>query len=196
MYSYTPKLSHAFVTALTCLAFIAMGSKVQGRVLTACNLGAFIFALMTAAIMWWLFLEAANHRVEIITEWMREFAKLDEESRAAVAFTFPTVRYRMKRGEVREYFEDTNATIAQFRTFLQTSNEKYISPRRDWMTKERPAWAWEEIKGYLVSMDYILEDSAAGSHSWAWKGNAYRHLMAYWMAGRRAQNLNMEMEQA
>ena len=184
MYSYIPKLHHAMITAIICVVFIALCGKAQGSVLLALKIGAVIFAIMTAVIMALLVIEEANRRVEVMTDWMNAFAKLDDEGRAAVAFSFPMMRYRMKKGEVREMFEDTNATIEHFRLFLKTSNDRYISPRRDWQTTERPAWAWDEIESWLEANGYILPDSAAGQHSWLWKGNAWRHLMAYWLAGR------------
>lgn len=185
MIPYTPKLHHAFVSALICVIFIALGFRAQGRLLLALNLGALLFGLMTAVIMALLVLESLNRRVVVMTEWMQAFARLDDEGRAAVAFSFPYMRYRMKSGEVREYFEDTNVSIEQFRLFLKTSNGKYISPERDWSNADMPRWVWQEIFLWLQGNDYVVPDSAAGSHSWLWKGNAYRHLMAYWMAGRK-----------
>jgi len=187
---YTPKLSHAIVAAVLCVLFLAIGGKTQGRVAFAFNIGALMFGVLFLVVVILLALEGLNHRVEVMTDWMREFVKLDDEGRAAVAFVFPYMRYRMKRGVVREYFEDTNATIEQFRLFLKTSNDRYISPKRDWQSADMPEWAWLEIQGWLQDHDYILADSAAGSHSWLWKGEAYKHLMAYWMAGRRVENMS------
>lgn len=193
---YIPKLHHAMFTACVCILLIAVGAKAQGRVLTALNIGALVFALMTAVVLWMLIIESANRRVDVMTDWMKEFSRLDDEGRAAVAYQFPTLRYRMKKGVVREMFEDTNATAAQFRLFLQTSNQRYISPRRDWTTLEKPAWAWDEIKNWLESRDYILPDSAAGSHSWLWSGGAYQHLMAYWMSGRKLSDMSNQIAYA
>jgi hypothetical protein len=88
-------------------------------------------------------------------------------------------------------FEDTNATADQFRLFLQTSNDRYISPKRDWQTAEMPPAVWLDIEQWLEGQGYILPDSAAGNNSWLWSGNAYQHLMAYWMAGHKPQNMNV-----
>jgi hypothetical protein len=191
MIPYVPKLQHATATAFICIVLIAVSARAQGRVLTALTVGALIFALMTALILWWIALENINRRVTVITEWMHEFNQLDDEGRAAVAFQFPTVRYRMSRGEVREMFEDTNVPIELFRLFLQTSNTKYVSPERDWSTAERPRRTWLEIMTWLQENNYILADSAAGSHSWLWNGNSYKHLFAYWMAGHRMKDMNV-----
>jgi len=190
MYQYSPRPGHAIVTALLCVVFIALGWKAQGRVLMALNVGALLCAIVTAIVLWVLILEALNERVRVMVEFANAIGKLDEEARAMMAFEFPRMRYRMKAGEVREYFEDTNVPIELFRLFLQTSNNRYISPERDWNTTERPRWAWLEIKSYLEENKYILADSAAGSHSWLWSGESYNHLFAYWMAGRNIRNLN------
>lgn len=187
---YMPKLQHAIATAFICIVLIAFSAKAQGRVLTALTVGALIFALMTALILWWIALENINRRVVVITEWMHEFNQLDDEGRAAVAFQFPTVRYRMKRGEVRGLFEDTQVPIELFRYFLQTSNSKSISPERYWCTVDQPRWVWTEIQRWLQENDYIIPDSAAGSHSWLWKGEAFNHLKAYWMAGHIMRDMN------
>jgi len=183
MYYYVPKLGHAMITVAVCVVLIMLGARAQGRVLFALNIGAFAFALMTAIILGLIVLESLNRRVEVMTNWMTEFGKLDDEARAAVAFAFPTLRYKMKRGEVREMFEDTNVPMELFKLFLKTSNSKYISPRRDWFTTDKPEWAWLEIRQWLQDNEYIKRDSAAGNHSWLWDGNAWDHLKAYWGAG-------------
>jgi hypothetical protein len=195
MYPYIPKLHHAMITALFCVVFIALCGKAQGSVLLACKIGALFFAIMTAVILAMLVLEELNRRVDAMTSWMIAFSHLDDEGRAAVAFTFPTMRYRMRKGVVREMFEDTSVTIEQFRLFLKTSNDRYISPRRDWVNADMPQAAWEEIKLWLEEHDYIIQDSAAGSHSWLWKGQAYQHLMAYWMSGRTLMNMGAQFAQ-
>jgi hypothetical protein len=180
---YMPKLSHAMVAALICIGLIALGAKAQGRVLVALNIGALIFAIITAAILWMLIIQTVNERLDRLIELAKIYSGMDDEARQALAYQFPAMQYHMKHGEVRAYFEDTNVPIDTFRLFLQTSNDRYISPERDWQTKEMPAWAHTEIRLWLEANDKVIRDSAAGSHSWLWKGNSYKHLMAYWMSG-------------
>lgn len=193
MYSYIPKLHHAMITALICIILIAMGGKAQGRTLLALNIGAFIFAVMTATVLWMLIVENQAHVIDSMSRFAEALFKLDDEGRAALAFQFPAMRYRMRRGQPRPFFEDTNITIDQFRLFLGSSNSKYISPERDWTTTEKPRAAWVELRDWLEVNEYIIPDSAAGSHSWLWSGGSYDRLMAYWLAGRQLKNLN-EME--
>ena len=190
MYSYTPRLSHALLTALLCVGAIALSSKAQGKVLLALNVGAFVFAVMTATVLWMLIVENYGNLIDKMSNFAAIFAKLDDEGRAALAFQFPTMRYRLRRGHPRAMFEDTNVSIEQFREFLKRSNRKSIAPERDWSTSELPRAAWAEIRDWLEANDYILPDSAAGSHSWLWNGNAYDRLMAYWLAGRQLVNLS------
>ena len=184
MFPYVPKLHHAMITILLCMLLIALGARAQGRVLFALNFGAFVFAIMTATILYMMILKSWDEHWETLTDFAKVYSSLDEEARAALGFQFPEMRYRMKRGEVRGLFENTNVPIELFRLFLQTSNEKYISPRRDWYTREKPEWAWLEIEEWLEGQGYVAADSAAGSNSWLWIGSARQHLMAYWMAGR------------
>lgn len=185
MFGYTPKLYDAVAMVLLLILCLIGGAWARGRILLALNIGSIIFAVMTAIIMILIVLESLNRRVEVQTEWMQAFGKLDDEARAAVAYQFPTMRYRLKRGEVRQMFEDTNVTIDQFRLFLKSSNSKYISPERDWNSKDKPRWVWLEIRQWLEGNGYVVSDSAAGSHSWLWSDGSYQRLFAYWMAGRK-----------
>lgn len=190
MYTYTPKLQHAIFTILFCMACLFLGSKARGQVLFAWNSGAVLFFFLTCVVVWLLILKAYDEHWETIASFAEVYNKLDEEGRAALGFMFPRMSYQMKRGEVRAFFENTNATIEHFREFLQTSNDRYISPRRDWTTADKPSWAWDEIKGWLEDHERIIPDSAAGSHSWLWSGNSYQYLMAYWMSGRKLVDMN------
>jgi hypothetical protein len=191
MFSYTPKFSHVVISTFLAIALMGCSVLFDGRVSTALLIGSGLLFLSAASLMYSIVMVVNDERWSKMESFASTYAKLDEEARAALGFKFPELRYRMRRGQVGEYFEDTSATIEQFRLFLKTSNDKYISPERDWNSKEMPRGVWMDIKEWLEGEGYILEDSAAGSHSWLWKGNAYRHLMAYWMAGgRRLRNLN------
>lgn len=183
MFYYTPKLHHAAVVAVAMILCIALAGVTKGSVARAFAWGAVGFGVMSVVVLVLMLMEGVNGMVRAQADWMREFASLDDEGRAAVAFVFPKIRYRMKRGVVRECFEDTNVPMEMFRLFLRLSNSKYISPRRDWFTQDKPQWAWLEIFEYLKSNNFIVPDSAAGQHSWLWNGNAWEHLNAYWGAG-------------
>lgn len=185
MFGYSPKLSHAMAAMILCLVCIALCEKAKGKVLDAFITGAIIFGLTGVLILWWISMESANRQTQATIDFMDAFGRLDDEARAAVAFQFPSIRYRMRRGELRQMFEDTNVTIDKFRLFLQNSNNRYISPEREWNSKEKPRWVWMEIRGWLEANGYVVADSAAGSHSWLWTEGSYQRLFAYWMAGRK-----------
>lgn len=193
MFSYTPRLHDAVITAVLCVLCLALGGKTSGRVASAFNFGALMFGFLFFLVVVLMFLEGLNRRVEVMTDFANAISKLDDEARAMMAFEFPHMRYHMKRGEVRPYFEDTHVPIGMFKLFLQTSDQKYISPRRYWYTTEQPEWAWLEIKGWLEDQDMIVPDSAAGSHSWLWKGNSWEHLKAYWGAGLKLRDMSDEV---
>jgi hypothetical protein len=193
MFTYTPRLHDAIITAVLCVICLALGGKTAGRVASAFNFGALLFGFLFFLVVVLMFLEGLNRRVEVMTDFANAISKLDDEARAMMAFEFPSLRYRMKRGEVREYFEDTSVTIEMFKEFLRSSDSKHISPRRYWFRAERPEWAWLEIKGWLEDHELVVPDSAAGSHSWMWKGNAYDHLKAYWGVGLKLRDMSDEM---
>ena len=183
MLYYAPKLHHAAIVAVVMIVCIVLAGLTKGSVSRAFTFGAIGFGVMSIVVLALLLMEGVNGMVRAQTDWMEKFALLDDEGRAAVAFMFPRIRYKMKHGVVREYWEDTNVSMETFRLFLHLSNSKYISPRRDWYTSDKPAWAWLEIFEWLRANNFIVPDSAAGSHSWLWNGNAWEHLNAYWGAG-------------
>jgi hypothetical protein len=183
MFSYVAKLHHAMVAAGFMVVCIAIASATGGDVAQAFTWGAVACGVMCGVVLALMLMEGINAMVREQTNWMHEFAQLDDEGKAAVAFMFPKIRYRMKRGVVREYWEDSNVPMETFKLFLKLSNSKYISPRRDWYTRDKPEWAWLEIHAWLLENNFIVPDSAAGSHSWLWNGNAWNHLNAYWGAG-------------
>lgn len=187
---YTPRIFHAVFTALLIIICLLLGVRYV-RYQFAFNCGAIIFTIILLIVLLLLVMNGYSVVIDSMTSFAVAFSKLDDEGRAAMAFQFPMMRYEMKRGRVRAMFEETGVTIEQFRLFLQTSNRKYISPEREWCTSEKPRAVWIEIKDWLEANDRIIIDSAAGSHSWLWKGNSYNHLMAYWMSGRTLTNLNM-----
>ena len=189
----TGRTIQTIVSAILGVIFIAlMGVFTSVEASWAMLLGALAFFAMFGVNLWTVALSAYDAHIMTATEYAEKFSRLDDESRAALGWLFPKMRYVMKRGIVRQEFEDTGVSVDLFRIFLQTSNSKYISPKRDWQSAAKPEAAWLAIYQWLQERDYIIPDSASGSISWLWKGNAYNHLMAYWMAGRAVANMNSE----
>jgi hypothetical protein len=196
MNSYTARPEHAFLSIFFVILCL-LGTRWQdGKYAQAFWVGAFLCGIVFLVIVALLISDGINERVRVMSYWMDSFAKLpDDEARAAVAFEFPTMRFHMRRGMVRPLFEDTSVPIGMFKLFLQTSNAKYISPQRDWYTKEMPEWAWLEIYLWLVDHKKVVPDSAAGNTSHLWVGSSYQQLMAYWVAGNHIVDMNdMQME--
>jgi len=127
--------------------------------------------------------EEAARKYQMLGDFASSISKLGVDQWNAMGFHFPILRFKLFKGQVLELFEDTKATRAQFIHFLKTSDRAQISPERYWNTSEYPRWAWQEIKTWLETNDppYIYKDSAAGNHSWLWRGNAHAHLCAYWL---------------
>lgn len=191
--TYVPRLHHAIIAAFLSIALLALSGKAQGRLLLALNVGSLMFGFLFLLILLLLWKESNIRRIDSMSNFARWIVELDDEGRAMLAWQFPYLRYRMHHGEVREYFEDTSVPMYLFKEFLVTSDRKFISPRRDWCTAEKPEWAWLEIKEYLQNEKLIIPDSAAGSHSWMWKGNAYNHLTAYWGASLHLKDMTDEI---
>lgn len=193
MLSYTPKLYDAIIAAMLCILCLVISGKASRSIASAFNYGAVMFGVLFLIVILLLIRESNIRRIDAMTSFAEKIVGLDDEGRAMMAFEFPYLRYHMKRGEVREYFEDTNVPMEMFKEFLRTSDQKYISPRRDWCTSKKPEWAWIEIKEDLEARGLIVSDSAAGSHSWKWRGHAYEHIKAYWGAGLKLRDMSDEL---
>lgn len=196
MDSYTAKPEHAYISIFFVLMFLIVQIWVDEKYSSVMWWGAFlcgvVFLIIIGLLIGQSVSEVVDKRTRTITEFAKEFGKLDDEARQALAMQFPRMRYHMKRGVVREMFEDTNVPVEMFRDFLTDSNERYISPKRNWQNTERPAWAWVEIQLWLQDNGYIIEDSAAGNHSWLWLGGSYQRMCAYWKPISRVQDLNKQ----
>lgn len=191
MFTYSPKLHHAMITTAICLLCMAATAYTQKPpIVKAWMIGFWMFFTLTAVVVVMLLMNSFNDQTREQTDWMIAYGKLDEEGRAVMGFHFPTMRYRMKKGDLLEMFEDTNVPAEMFHEFLRTSNAKSISPERDWNSKEKPRWAWLEIEEFLEEEGYIKPDSWAGSHSWLWHGESWNHLKAYWRAGIKLRSTN------
>jgi hypothetical protein len=182
----------SLVSAVLTVVFLALsGAFHSERAATAMIIGAVGSGIMFFVTVYTVALAAYDSHINTWENFLDTFAKADEEARTAMGFVFPKIRYTLKRGELRSEFENTGVPIEIFREFMTGSNDKYISPRRDWYTREKPEWAWIAIYQWLVDHGKVAPDSAAGNVSQLWIGNAYKQMYAYWMAGRRVTNLGI-----
>lgn len=184
---YQPKLLHASMTAFIAVALISLTDLASGNAFGALKIGAAVFLIMTGVIIWMI---AYGHRFDTIVRYIEAFIQLNPEQRAALAYNIPSLRLVARRGRVAELFEDTQATSEHIRLFLVDSTPEFTSSQHAWNTAEKPRWAWEEIYDWLVRHGKAIPDSAAGTHSYRWKGTAYKSMMLYWI-GSSVPDLNV-----
>ena len=175
---YQPKLLHASLASILSVCLIALSDRARGNVFTALIFGAIVFFGMTCVIVWMI---AYSNHYDTVIRYIESFVKLDPEQRSALAFHLPSMRLRASRGQVQQLFEDTRATGEHVRLFLVDSDSLHTSSQRAWNTAEKPRWAWEEIYDWLVRHNKVNPDSAAGSHSYEWRGTAYQSMILYWL---------------
>jgi len=187
---FPAKVFMSVCTALMFIICLLMGAKFR-EYQTQWIMGALLFLIITCILMWAIVLgeyTAYNHSLEDIAI---ALSKLDQQGREMLGYAFPTMRFVMERGLVKQKFENTGVDVDLFIEFMSTSNEVYISPERDWSTSDKPHWAWEQIVDYLISNDDIIPDSAMGPKSHLWKSRSvYQRYCAYWLKGRRLADLN------
>jgi len=197
MFNSFPSLGHAILSiflALLCLAFSAFA---KGRLLTACNVGFWLFLIITA-IIWYLWVYNANVDARVrqdysMASWMKEFGALTHEEQEVVASRYPHIRLSIKGGEFVKEFESTKVLVHLWTEFLNTSTPSYTSSKRDWNSKEKPLAAYEAMYAWLVKEEFVYDDSADGSHSYMWVGESYNYLYAKWhMADRKLVDMNAQ----
>jgi hypothetical protein len=173
MNNYIPKLSHAVTTCLLGIIFIgalAYASPWQ----VAFLVGAIAFISMSALIFALLFLEQRRSFYHTVAYFADRLAQLDPDQWQALGIAFPHLRIRWS-GQPIQFFEDTSATMEQFERFMRDSDHRQISPERNWSGGPQRR-AWREIVNWLQRQEYIYKDSAAGNHSWLWRGDMRRVL--------------------
>jgi hypothetical protein len=143
--------------------------------------GGILLMLLGGVVVVWILREQGIDVLRARTEWVRALALLSPEKFDALGIEFPTLRIRWT-GELRKCFEDTDIPIRTFERFIRDSNNYQISPERNWSGgTDRSAWGI--IKNWLETHGHIFPDSAAGSHSWRWRGDAYNRLWRMYLPG-------------
>lgn len=184
---YSPKITHAVFTILLSVLLFALSDGMKGNMYGALLFGSGAFFIMAAAIVWMMVM---SHHYDMVIRYIEAYMKLDPVQRSELGFNVPSLRLTVKRGKVSELFEDTSATIEHMRLFLVDSTSTNTAAERNWNTAERPRWAWGEIYDWCVRKGKVRDDSAAGSHSYEWIGNAYQGLMWYWVGRVNVPNLD------
>ena len=180
MNNYIPKLWHAVITALVGIIFtglLAYPSPWDAAYL----IGAIAFVVMAALIFALMFLEQRRSFYHTMAYFAEQLARLNPDQWQALGIAFPHLRIRWK-GKPIHFFEDTQATMDEFERFMRDSNTRQISPERNWSSGPDRR-AWREIVEWLIEQGYIYRDSAAGNHSWLWRGAMHAHLWQRYIEG-------------
>lgn len=176
--SYIPRLSHVVFTTLLSILFSYFWSIVfDSKTATVMLFAAGLFLMITVAILFSL-LENAHYI--LVTNYIEALVKMDSDLRNALAFNIPSLRLIAKRGQVQTLFADTRATKEHIHLFLRESTSTSTASRRNWVTAERPRWAWDEIFTYLLNKKMVGE-FAIGPDSYPWIGTAYQNLCIYFL---------------
>lgn len=180
MNNYKPQLWHAIFTALlgiVCTGLYAYPTRWENAWL----IGSITFLLMTAAVFALVFAEQHRSFYHTMAYFADKLAALNPDQWQALGIRFPHLRIRWK-GKPIHFFEDTQATMDELERFMRDSNTRQISPERNWSSgPDRRAWM--EIKDWLEDNGYIYQQSAAGNHSWLWRGNMHSILWTRYIEG-------------
>ena len=144
-------------------------------------IGAIAFVIMAALIFALMFLEQRRSFYHTMAYFAEQLARLNPDQWQALGIAFPHLRIRWK-GKPIKFFEDTQATMEEFERFMRDSNTRQISPERNWSSGPDRR-AWREIVEWLIEQGYIYRDSAAGNHSWLWRGAMHAHLWQRYIEG-------------
>lgn len=192
--TYNPRLSHA----VFCLVFGAVLIATSGlwfSGVAAVSIGAagFILCVYSIWIMIWLRNRESIEFYDSVTRLAEQLTHLDVDQWNALGIRFPTLRIQYN-GEPVLMVENSGVRLDDFERFMNDSNARYVSPERNW-SQGRKRRAWHQIMKWLEINQYIYPDSAAGSHSWLWRGNSYNLLIDRYITPHvRVGNLNAQEE--
>lgn len=185
---YTPKLSHAIQLVFIALAlFLVGGTWATDDQFFAIQVTSGILLVFSVAIMFWL-----NNREQIafydaLGRFSESIRQMDHDQWQALGIRVPALRVRW-HGRPVQMIEDTDITVEDLEAFMEDSTASQISPVRNWSNGiERRRW--ERIKSWLESQNYIVKNSAAGSHSWLWRGQSYYTVKERYLAEQQIKSL-------
>ncbi len=172
---YQPRLSHAVMLVfLGCIVIAYAAVNFSDAVLTVSLLTGALCYLFSLLVMWWLTSRERIAFYDAVSRLADRLAELDPDQWQALGIAFPTLRIHWN-GRPLQFIEDSDFTVEEFRRFMDDSDFRQISPMRNW-SNGRDRRTWERIKTWLEVRGYVQYYSAAGNHSWLWKGNAFHIL--------------------
>src|SRR5215216_6213925 len=115
MFDETRRFIQAVLCLLLGVALLILWGWTRSAAGYAMLIGAAGAFIAFAVLLWMTALGAYDSHIMTCENYASTFGKLDEEARAAMGFLFPKMHYSMKRGIVREFFEDTEISIDTFR---------------------------------------------------------------------------------
>lgn len=185
---YNPRLSHAVMLVLAAFAiYLVGGILMTDEQFAAAKIASAAFVLFSILVMAWI-----NNRERIafydsMTRFSEAIRQMDNDQWQALGIRVPALRVRW-HGRPVQMIEDTDITVDDLEGFMEDSTASQISPVRNWSNGiERRRW--ERIKSWLESQNYIVKNSAAGSHSWLWRGQSFYTVKERYLAEQQIKSL-------
>lgn len=98
-----------------------------------------------------------------------EIKDMDPERYRALGIRIPELHiYASHEGPI-EYLEDTEIRMDLARQFLRDSDEYQFAPERLYGEGTRMRRQWQLLKDWLIEQGYLINNSAAGNHTWLWR---------------------------
>ena len=107
---------------------------------------------------------------QAITALADKLKDLSPSQYSALGIAFPTLRIRFE-GELLQYIEDTDIQKSELTQFLDGSGLQQTMPERNWISAGGRRDRYFAILRWLEENRWIYENSAAGNHSWLWRGS-------------------------
>lgn len=181
---FEPRFRHIAVSLLLGLALIAASLYyLSDALMFAALVVGLLFIVLSVFVVGWINNRERAVFYSSLTGFARELAALDPDQYGALGIRFPMLRLRW-RGKPVLTVEDSDVTLEHFEIFMQDSNFQQIAPERIWNTSVRPRPVWMKLRSWLEKNEYIYRESAAGSHSWLWRGNAYHTLREHYLTSK------------
>lgn len=175
---YSPRPLHFFLPAL----FFIAGAVTM---IHSAGLGLAFWWLGLLASLWIFFIgiwQARSAYNSTLSDVAREVRLMNPEQYDALGIHFPELRIHY-HGKPVSYLEDTSVRMEHFKKFLEDSDEVQFAPERLYGDGTQMRRQWTLCRDWLIEMDFLIQNSAAGNHSWLWR------------TGRRSQLFSMYFSQ-
>jgi len=102
---------------------------------------------------------------------------MNPEQWNALGIRYPELRIKF-HGKPIQYLEDSDIRLECFQKFLDDSDEYQFAPERLYGDGTQLRNQWRMSRDWLIGKGFIIDNSAAGNHTWLWRTGRRQQLIS------------------